>query len=73
MSHRLIAARGRTYRLERNGLSATLEVYHPSSGWTAVSGHEAVGILAEHLDELEDAAVELAEAAVEGYLQGRLS
>jgi len=32
-----------------------------------------VGILAEHLDELEDAAVELAEAAVEGYLQGRLS
>jgi len=73
MSERLIAARGRTYRVIRDGQSAHLEVFHPSAGWTAVSGHEAVGILAEHLDAIEDAALDLAEAAVEGYLQGRLS
>lgn len=73
MSGRLIAARGRTYRLERRGLGAVLEVYHPSSGWTAVSGHEAVGVLAEHLDAIEEASLDLIEAAVEGYITGRLS
>ena len=73
MSERLIAARGRTYRLIRQGAGAHLEVYHPSCGWSLVSGHEAVGLVAEHLDELEDAAVELAEAAVEVAATGRLA
>lgn len=72
MSDRTFELRGRHFRLERDGQSAKLLAQHPSGIFAQVSGHEAVGILAELLDAMEDAALEVAEASMASVVAGRL-